>query len=56
MASAEAATDPRTDYRDRFDALTGQSLRECPHCHTGIMVVIGCIARPKVCQPVPDTS
>ena len=44
------------DYRDRFEALTGRSLRECPHCHTGIMVVIGCIARPTVCQPVPDTS
>jgi hypothetical protein len=23
------------------------SLRECPHCHTGIMVVVDCIARPK---------
>jgi hypothetical protein len=56
MAPAESATDPPTDYRDRFEALTGQSLRECPHCHTGIMVVIDCIARPKVCQPVSDTS
>ena len=53
---AEPAADPPADYRDRFEALTGQSLRECPHCHTGIMVVIDCIARPKVCQPVPDTS
>ena len=56
MAPAGPATDPPADYRDRFEALTGQSLRECPHCHTGIMVVIGCIARPTVCQPVPDTS
>ncbi len=56
MAPAGAAADPPVDYRDRFEALTGQSLRECPHCHTGIMVVIDCIARPKVCQPVPDTS
>ena len=39
MAPAEPATDPPADYRDRFEALTGQSLRECPHCHTGIMVV-----------------
>ena len=56
MAPAEPAADPPADYRDRFEALTGQSLRECPHCHTGTMVVIDCIARPKVCQPVPDTS
>jgi hypothetical protein len=56
MASAEPTADPPADYRDRFEALTGLSLRRCPHCHTGIMVVIDCIARPTVCQPVPDTS
>jgi hypothetical protein len=56
MAQAGPATEPPADYRDRFEALTGQSLRECPHCHIGTMVVIDCIARPKVCQPVPDTS
>ena len=53
MAAAEPAVDPLDDYCDRFEALTGQSLRECPHCHSGIMVVIDCVARPK---PVPDTS
>jgi hypothetical protein len=51
-----ALGDPPADYRDRFEALTGTSLRECPHCHTGIMVVIGCIARPMVCETDPDTS
>jgi Putative transposase/Transposase zinc-binding domain len=51
-----APTDPPTDYRDRFEALTGRSLRACPHCHTGIMVVIDCIAKPQVCLPAPDTS
>src|SRR3954453_2256054 len=56
MASSEPAADPPADYRDCFEALTGQSLRVCPHCHTGFMVVIDCIARPKICQPVPDTS
>ena len=55
-APAEPPANPPTDYRDRFEALTGQSLRECPHCHTGIMVVIDCITRQKVCQAVPDTS
>ena len=48
--------DPPVDYRDRFEALTGRSLRECPHCRTGIMVVIDSIARFTVCQPVLDTS
>jgi hypothetical protein len=55
MAPAGSAADAPADYRDRVEALTGQSLRECPHCHTGIMVVIDCIAAPKICQPVPDT-
>ena len=53
---AGPAADPPADYRDRFEALTGQSLRVCPHCHSGTMVVIDCIARPKICRPTPDTS
>jgi hypothetical protein len=36
----------------RLEALTGESSRECPHCHTGIMVV----TRPTTCQQVPNTS
>jgi Putative transposase/Transposase zinc-binding domain len=54
MAPA-APADPPADYRDRYQALTGMSLRQCPYCLTGIMVVIGCIERPRVCQTVPDT-
>jgi len=50
-----APADPPADYRDRYEALTGLSLRQCPHCLTGTMVVIGCIERPRLCQPVPDT-
>jgi hypothetical protein len=55
MAPA-APTNPSADYRDRFETLTGRSLRECPHCRTGVMVVIGSIARPTICEPAPDTS
>ena len=55
MAPPEPADSP-LDYRDRFEALTGRSLRECPHCRTGVMVVIDPIARFAVCQSVPDTS
>ena len=51
-----APADPPADYRDRFETLTGQSLRACPHCQTGIMAVIGCIPRPTGCEPGPDTS
>lgn len=57
MAPAGPAVNPQpAEYRDRYAALAGRSLRECPHCNTGIMVVIGCVARPTLCQPVPDTS
>jgi hypothetical protein len=51
-----APADRPADYRDRFEALTGQSLRVCPHCQTGIMVVTGCVPRPTACEPGPDTS
>jgi hypothetical protein len=56
MAAAKPAADPPADYRDRSEALTGQSLRVCPQCNAGTMVVIDCIPRLKICQPVPDTS
>jgi hypothetical protein len=55
MAPATPA-DPPADYRARYEALTGRSLRECPNCQVGIMVVTSCVTRPGVCQPVPDTS
>ena len=55
MAPA-APAQPSGDYRERFEALTGRSLRQCPHCHTGTMVVIDSIMRPTVCLLVPDTS
>jgi hypothetical protein len=32
--------DPTLDYRDRYQRLTGVSLRECPHCSKGQMVRI----------------
>jgi Putative transposase len=55
MAPA-APAQPPGDYRERFEALTGRSLRQCPHCHVGTMVVIDSIMRPAVCLPLPDTS
>jgi hypothetical protein len=55
MAPA-APAEPPGDYRERFEALTGRSLRQCPHCHAGTMVVIASMMRPRVCLPVPDAS
>ncbi len=46
------------DYRDRYERLTGVSLRECPHCHHGQMFQIEAFApgkRPRG-PPPQDTS
>jgi hypothetical protein len=58
IGMAPPAQDPApvTDYRYRFEALTGRSLRQCPHCGIGTMLVISCIV-PAASSPVaPDTS
>ena len=34
-------TSPPSDYRDRYEKLTGSSLRECPVCHQGHMIPAG---------------
>ena len=43
------------DYRDRYEALTGFSLWECPVCHRGRMIVIGVID-PCALPAFTDTS
>ncbi|HEV8574757.1 MAG TPA: IS91 family transposase [Dehalococcoidia bacterium] len=47
---------PPTDYRDRTEALTGKSLRVCPVCHRGQMVVIERLVPTRRAVPTPDTS
>ena len=42
MAPAEQPANPADDYRDYFEALTGRSLRACPHCHIGIRCAWSC--------------
>ena len=37
MPPAEPASDLPADYRDRFEQLTGESLRQCPACPHGLM-------------------
>ncbi len=46
----QSSSDP-----DRLTALR-QALRQCPHCHTGFMVVIDSIPQFRICQSDLDTS
>ena len=43
-APAEQAGPVTTDYRDRYEALTGRSLRRCPLCHDGNMQAVDHLA------------
>ena len=43
---APARLTQAVDYRDRFEALTGKSLRDCPSCETGKMKTIATWLRP----------
>ena len=45
-----------TDYRDRTEALTGHSLRVCPVCHHGQMLVIARLVPTRTAVPILDTS
>jgi hypothetical protein len=40
------------DYRDRYQQLTGRSLRECPVCHQGQMVVIAVLSTSDRAPPL----
>ena len=50
-----SATGP-ADYRDRYEALTGFSLRVCPVCHDGHMLVIEHVARAYGGSAIMDSS
>ena len=56
MPPAAPPTDEPTDYRDRFEALTGQSLRRCPACHSGTMAIADTIRPGREPPPPEDTS
>lgn len=45
-----------TDFRDRYEALTGVSLRACPLCQHGRMIVVECLAGRRKCPAIRDTS
>lgn len=53
---SSADTEDRKDYRDRYEHLTGASLKVCPLCGTGTMVVIETLHCTTGRVPVMDTS
>jgi hypothetical protein len=57
MPVPETLDEPcETDYRDRYEQLTGVSLRRCPRCHRGQMVIIETFDRITIPPPIRDTS
>jgi hypothetical protein len=51
-----AASGPSGDYRDVYEDLTGKSLRQCPSCDHGRLLVVKVLPRPNNRQWVCDTS
>jgi hypothetical protein len=52
--SAEPA--PQEDYRDRYERLTGRSLRECPVCHRGHMISVKRLPEVPFSPVIKNTS
>ena len=56
-APEPADTEARKDYAERYEELTGCSLRVCPVCHQGRMLVIEILPRtPRRKTAITDTS
>ena len=53
--NVSASTAPHDD-RDRFEALTGRSLRTCPVCHHGHMSIVEDLTRARWGSAITDTS
>jgi hypothetical protein len=53
---SSSASSSRPDYRDRYEALTGTSLRTCPRCRDGQMRIVEHVARACCGAAIPDTS
>jgi hypothetical protein len=45
---------PDEDYRDRYEKLTGHSLRQCPVCHRGRMITVQLFAKVRAPPAIPD--
>ena len=57
MPACPPTSEKSQDYRDRYEELTGCSLRECPVCHQGCMVTISILLpNPERQISITDTS
>jgi Putative transposase len=56
MPPPPANREVNKDYRDRYEALTGVSLKTCPLCRCGNMVVIETFECASSRAPITDTS
>ena len=54
--AAPRPADPPPDYRDRHEALTEESLRTCPSCGDGHMMVVETVRRAYTRPDLIDTS
>jgi hypothetical protein len=52
----ESEPETPSDYRQRYEALTGRSLDQCPLCRTGRMLTLKQIPRLSASVPILDTS
>ena len=55
-ADEEPAQETASDYRERYEALMGVSLRRCPACHQGCMQVIEILPPNPFNRPAPITD
>ncbi len=55
-AATPPVSDAGTDYRDRYEELTGNSLRRCPCCQRGHMVVVQILPKSGSKVPAPIDS
>ena len=55
MKLPPVAPEPRPDYRDLYEKLTGRSLRECPVCHQGTMVRVALLPPLSRAPPLVPT-
>jgi hypothetical protein len=55
MKLTPVAPEPRPDYRDLYEKLTGKSLRECPVCHQGTMVRVALLPPLSRAPPLVPT-
>lgn len=46
------AKDPEEDYRDRYENLTGCSLKRCPQCQQGRMVLVAILPKGSSHSPI----